>query len=44
MWKDKLGSKATYRNLILAFESAGYGKYGDIVRQVISGQYCLLFF
>lgn len=30
-WKQKLGSKATYNNLIHVFRSAGYQEYADTV-------------
>lgn len=30
-WKQKLGSKATYNNLIKAFKRAGYKIYADTV-------------
>lgn len=35
MWKQKLGSHATYRKLINAFESAGYNAYAEIVRNIV---------
>ena len=31
IWKQRLGSKATYRNLKEIFGCAGYGNYADIV-------------
>ena len=36
MWKEKLGSRATYQKLIDTFENAGYPVYADIVRTVES--------
>ena len=33
-WKQKLGSSATYNNLIGVFERAGYQGYADVVRGV----------
>ena len=38
MWKQKLGSNATYNNLIKVFESAGHKDYADLVRR-IAGSY-----
>ena len=34
MWKEKLGSHATYQKLINAFESAGYHAYAETVRSI----------
>ena len=34
-WKQRLGSKATYRLLIGVFESANYKGYADKVRSVV---------
>ena len=34
-WKQKLGSKATYSNLIAVFRRAGYQEYADAVEKVI---------
>ena len=34
-WKQRLGSSATYNNLIGVFERAGYQDYADTVRRVI---------
>ena len=36
-WKQKLGSNATYNNLIGAFERAGYRGYADTVRKICGG-------
>ena len=36
-WKQKLGSKATYGNLIGVFERAGYQGYADTVRRIVEG-------
>ena len=33
-WKQKLGSSATYSNLIGLFERAGYQNYADTVRNI----------
>ena len=38
LWKQKLGSSATYNELIGAFEHAGYKEYADNVRKVIQPQ------
>ena len=35
MWKQKLGSAATYSNLIGVFERAGYQGYADTVYKVL---------
>ena len=35
MWKQRLGSDATYQKLINVFECAGYRTYADIVRNTI---------
>ena len=40
MWKQKLGDKATYRNLILAFENAGYQEYASTVRKLAADRSC----
>ena len=37
-WKQKLGSDATYSNLISVFEHAGYQGYAEVVRYVC-GEY-----
>ena len=34
-WKQKLGSNATYNNLIGVFERAGYKSYADTVRDLM---------
>ena len=34
-WKQKLGSSATYSNLIGVFERAGYQGYADTVHKVL---------
>ena len=34
LWKQKLGSRATYTNLIGVFERAGRKDYADLVRQM----------
>ena len=34
-WKQKLGSTATYSNLIGVFERAGYQGYADTVHKVL---------
>ena len=36
MWKQKLGSKATYNNLIGVFECAGHQDYAGAVRSIQS--------
>ena len=36
MWKERLGSQATYQKLINVFESAGYLAYAEIVRNIAS--------
>ena len=33
-WKQKLGSKATYKNLSKRLERAGYKTYADVVRKL----------
>lgn len=35
MWKQSLGSKATYNRLIELFVAAGYEGYADTVRKLI---------
>ena len=35
MWKQRLGSEATYQKLIDIFECAGYRNYADIVKNLI---------
>lgn len=37
-WKQKLGSSATYNNLIGVFEHAGYQDYADAVRKLVQSQ------
>ena len=34
MWKEKLGSEATYQKLINIFEDTGYHNYAEIVRNL----------
>lgn len=34
-WKQRLGSSATYNNLISAFERAGYKDYAEIVKGLL---------
>lgn len=34
LWKERLGSHATYEKLINIFESAGYRAYAEIVRNI----------
>ena len=34
-WKQKLGSNATYSNLIVVFERAGCQEYADTVRRLL---------
>ena len=34
-WKQRLGSKATYRRLIGMFENANYKGYADKVRSIV---------
>ena len=34
-WKQKLGTKATSKNLISVFERAGYKDYADNIRQML---------
>ena len=36
MWQEKLGSKATYRSLLIAFENAGYQGYAENIRKLVS--------
>ena len=40
-WKQKLGSSATYNNLIGVFERAGYQEYADAVRKLVQPQMSL---
>ena len=40
MWRKRLGSNATYINLIGVFEDAGYQNCADFVRRVCCGKYC----
>ena len=35
IWKERLGSEATYRKLIDIFEHAGYRNYADLVKSLI---------
>ena len=35
LWKKKLGSSATYKALIAAFECAGYRQYADEVEKLV---------
>ena len=35
LWKQKLGSRATYQELINIFERAGYNSYADVVRNIV---------
>ena len=35
IWKQKLGSNATYSNLIVVFIRAGYQEYADAIKKVI---------
>ena len=35
MWKQRLGSDATYKKLIDIFESAGHSNYAEVVRNII---------
>ena len=37
-WKQKLGSSATYNNLIGVFERAGYQGYADAVRKLVQAK------
>ena len=34
-WMEKVGSSATYNNLIGVFERAGYQGYADVVRKLV---------
>lgn len=34
LWKQRHGSKATYKKLISAFEDAGFQDYADAVRNI----------
>ena len=36
IWKQKLGSSATYNKLIRVFEHAGYKNYADNVRKIVT--------
>ena len=36
MWQQKLGTKATYRSLLIAFENAGYQGYAENIRKLVS--------
>ena len=38
-WKQYSGSKATYNNLIIAFEQAGHKDFAETV-QKIAGEFC----
>ena len=42
MWKERLGTKATFLNLIGVFERAGYQNCADFVKRVCYGKYCEL--
>jgi rhamnogalacturonyl hydrolase YesR len=35
-WKQKLGSGATYSNLIKVFEQAGHKDYSEIVKHLVA--------
>ena len=35
-WKQKLGSKATYNNLISVFERSGYKEYTETVYKALN--------
>lgn len=35
MWKQKLGSGATYQKLIDIFKNAGYHAYAEVVRNIV---------
>lgn len=37
-WKQKLGSSATYNNLIGVFERAGYQEYADVARKLVQAK------
>ena len=34
IWKQRIGSKATYSRLIHIFESAGYRRYAEEIRRI----------
>ena len=34
-WRQKLGTKATYKNLIEVFEQAGYKAYAEFVKDLV---------
>ena len=38
MWKQKIGAKATYRNLIVVFEHAGYLGYASTVKNLVPNE------
>ena len=42
MWQERLGTKATFLNLIGVFECAGYQNCADFVKRVCYGKYCEL--
>ena len=43
IWKQKLGSRATYRELIGVFERAGYRNYVDTIHEVVfDGKVCVI--
>ena len=39
-WKQRLGSKATYNELIGVFERAGHKDYTDTVRRICGKSHC----
>ena len=40
-WKQTLGDRATYKNLIAAFENAGYQDYADFVYKIIGNMHAV---
>ena len=43
MWKQKLGSGATYSNLIQVFENAGHKGLAEVVREIMTVNKALKF-
>ena len=42
LWKQRLGSKATYKELKNVFERAGYCNYADTIRKVVTDSKSIL--
>ena len=41
-WKQKLGTKATYNNLIKVFEQAGYETYAEFVKGLVKNMQTII--